>query len=239
MKLSEDGHHFNSSQHPRLFLPTDSSSRSPNFPIIPSWWVLIFPDLLNPGLYPVVNPSNFSFPFSLFQISGIVLAPWVAGAVLTGDYLATDPNEVVPEIPSLDSVVELLSRTHSPANLTTPSFIPTHRRPHWLSLEDIHQCSLCLRFHGISWYVTRWAHEGGLIGGECLTEERLERVTDSRIGHNICEPDNSIIIMETVIEISSHHWINIFKQHYVTLPLSYTDFIFRITLTYLHSSSLN
>jgi len=113
------------------------------------------------------------------------LALWAVRAILTGDYLASDPNDVVPKNMSLDAVVSLLSRPVQVVNSSKHAYSPPSRQPYWLSLEEINQCRLCLRFHGISGFVTPWAHQDGLIEGDCLTQSRLG---SSRAGHYIYDP---------------------------------------------------
>jgi len=70
-------------------------------------------------------------------------------------------------------------------NSSKHAYSPPSRQPYWLSLEEINQCRLCLRFHGISGFVMPWAHQDGLIEGDCLTQSRLG---SSRAGHYIYDP---------------------------------------------------
>jgi len=126
---------------------------------------LIPPNLHSLRIIPYLILLIFPFLSPSFQISGIVLALWAVGAVLTGDYLASDHNDVVPETTSLNAVVGLLSPPFQVINESKYTYSPPNRQPYWLPFEVINQCRLCLRFHGISWSVTPWAHQEGLVGG--------------------------------------------------------------------------
>jgi len=137
MGLPENGHHFNSSQLPRLYLSSQLIFKL----IVPSWWVLIFSQISLPRVF-ILLLILLTFPFLFLSFrfqESYSHSGWPEQSSLGTTWLVTRMMLSRRQHPWMQSWVSFLvpSRWLTRANSPTLLLIDNHTGFHWRRLTNV------------------------------------------------------------------------------------------------------